>query len=238
MDRRVTATRQAVLVADAASTGTLVVVALAGGGGALLGAVLGQAVQLHRDRRQYEREDARHDRERQDALEDERRKRREDRYVTLLSQLSELDRPLLGAITLLPEIVQYREDAEGERGQPTEGVIRAIADSVVTACRISWKAVEVAHKELTAAVFAAWAVASPAVRQQSIRVVDWTVPLAGVQVAMLTDHDFTEYAALADGPPQHIDRRAYSAHLTATLGELRDLIAELDRLLRDELRLD
>jgi hypothetical protein len=214
-------------------------VALSGGGGALIGAILGQGVQLHRDKTQREHENTRHDRERQDALDDERRKRREDRYVTLLTQLSELDRPLLGMITLLPEIVQYREDADDEQGQPMEPALRAIVDSAASACRITWKGVESAHKELTTAVFAAWAVASPAVRQQSLLVADWTVPLAGVQVTMLTDHDFPEYAAFGeDGPLQHMDPRAYSAHLTATLGELRDLIAELDRLLRDELRLD
>jgi hypothetical protein len=172
-------------VADAA-TSTLVLIALSGGTGAFLGVVVNQVIQLRRDKKQYEREDARHDRERQDALDDERRKRREDRYVTLLTQLSELDRPLLGMVALLPEIVQYRQEAEDEQGQPMEPALRAIVDSTASACRITWKGVESAHKELTTAVFAAWAVASPAVRQQSLLVADWTVPLAGVQV---TDAD-------------------------------------------------
>jgi hypothetical protein len=225
-------------VADAASTGSLVVAALAGGVGVVVGNVVAQATQLRRDRKQYEREDARHERERQEALEDERRKRREDRYVGLLTRLTDLDRPVLGTVLLVPEIVQYREEAESYEGQPMGMAVRGVADTVASACRTSWKAAEEAHKAVTSAVFAAWAVASPAVREQSLRVTDWTVPLASVQLEMLTEHDFREYAALGDGPLQHVDRRTYSTHVTAMLGELRDLIAELDRQLREELRLD
>jgi hypothetical protein len=55
---------------------------------------------------------------------------------------------------------------------------------------------------------------------------------------MLTDHEFPECAAFSEGSPlQNRRPRAYVAHLTATLGELRDFISELDGLVRDELRL-
>src|SRR5688572_13519588 len=99
-------------MADAASTSTLILVALSGGTGAFMGVVVSQLVQLRRDRKQYEREDARHERERQQALEDERTRRREDRYVPLLTRLTELDRALQGTSLMVPEIVRYREDAE------------------------------------------------------------------------------------------------------------------------------
>jgi hypothetical protein len=84
----------ALRVANAASTVTLVVVALSGGTGALLGAILGQAVQLHRDKKQYEREDARHERERNQAVEDARTARREERYIDLLTDLDHFKRSL------------------------------------------------------------------------------------------------------------------------------------------------
>jgi hypothetical protein len=128
-------------MADAASTSTLVVVALSGGTGAFLGVVVNQAVQLSRDKKQYGREDARHERERQEALEDERRKRREDQYVALLTALTELDRPLEGTAHVVPEIVRYREQADGPEALGGAGdVERALADSCARACRQTWEA--------------------------------------------------------------------------------------------------
>jgi hypothetical protein len=66
-------------VADPTSTGTLILVAATGGVGAFLGAAVGQAVQLYRDKRQHERELELRDLERNAAREDDRRSRRSDR---------------------------------------------------------------------------------------------------------------------------------------------------------------
>jgi hypothetical protein len=225
-------------VADAASTGTLILVALSGGGGALLGAVLGQGVQLHRDRRQYEREDARHERERREALEDGRRKRREDRYVALLSEVTRLDRSLDGLCVLLPDLADHRERMDAPEPDARDSALSAVTESMAQACRVTWKAAESQHRDVSDAFLAAHGVASPAVRHQGVLVTDWPMAITSVQVGMLTDHAFSVNVIMEESGHREANRPEYVEYLLERIGDLRQILAELDRLLRAELALD
>jgi hypothetical protein len=225
-------------VADAATTGTLVVVAVSGGAGAFLGAALGQAVQLHRDRKQREHENARHDREREQSLEDQQRARREDRYVSLLTELTRMNRSLDDTTLMVDEVVLYREHAEGPEAVGGGEVERAIADVSAKHCTDSWRNAEKQHEEVSTAFFAAYAVASRAVREAGMPVVDWAMAITAVKLAMLKREQKGPYYIALEPDSRWVDRREYAAHITGSIGALRDRIAELDRLLREELRLD
>jgi hypothetical protein len=231
-----TTTRQARRVADAATTGTLVVIAVSGGAGAFLGAALGQAVQLHRDRKQYEREDARHERERQQALDDARLQRREDRYVALLSEVSQLDRTLDGLCILLPDLAEQRDRADDPK--ESEDWMAALAESVARSAQHQMKEAERQHRDLSDAFLAAHGVASPAVRTQGVLVTDWPMAVTSVHVGMLTLHNFRQHVIFEDAGSREVSRAKYAEHLVEEIQNLRGVMAELDRLLRAELALD
>lgn len=221
---------------DSATTSTLAVVALSGGTGAFLGVVVNQVVQLKRDRTQFAREDARHERERQEGLDDELRRRREDKYVSLLTTLTDLDRPLQGLADLLPEVVLNREKTDGP--DAIGETDRALAEACAVGCLRTWESVETAHRDLAAAFFATYAVASPAARDQGVRIVDWPLTIAGIELQVCSAS--TTSSSFRFGMSTGFRTwtgRGYSEHLIGRIGELRGLLAQLDRRLREELRL-
>lgn len=226
-------------MAAAASTGTVLVGALAGGVGVLVGTVVTQVVQLFRDKTQYRREEARHEREREEALEDDRRKRREDRYVTLLTDLTELDGQLHGLTEMLPELVRNRQlvDAEVAAGRSGD-VWRAVAAILVEVGQRTWQDIEHRHRELATSVLATYAVASLPVRAQCLVVTGWPLVSAGVPFRMLTETEFPELPLMEASGSRYVSRSAYADNLLATLNELRGHIDKLDGLLRGDLRLD
>jgi hypothetical protein len=212
---------QAAGVADAASTGTLVVVALSGGAGALLGAVLGQAVQLHRDKKQYEREDARHERERQQTLEDERTKRREDRYVGLVATVNDFQRL----------IVAYNHTVQAMKRPPLRlERLGLLAERWDTRLRE-------AQQEVTSSASKAYPVASSEVRRASAALVRWSLSTPLTALASLTG------LGGDDRPAHPATKGVLSSEHFLTLTEQQLVTAirlsdELDTLLRQELRLD
>jgi hypothetical protein len=225
-------------VADAATTGTLVVVALSGGTGAFLGVVINQFAQARRDRKQREHENDRHERERQDALDDERAKRREDRYVALLIQLTELDQALQGLTALLPELLKSRGLVDADVAAGGSGDLwQSLVDVASNGCRRIWEDVESQHRALSTAVFATYAIASAPAREQCTQVLEWNLPLAGVHLRVLTDFNFPRYTLNDEPGLRHVERDEYVAHLMSDLSEFRSGIDKLDGLLRSDLRL-
>jgi hypothetical protein len=230
-------------VAEVSSTGTLVLVALAGGGGALLGAILGQAVQLHRDRKQYEREDARHERERREALEDERAGRREDRYVTLLTELTRLDRQLQEYLRLIDLYVKQRREVDTPRPRrdemdpedldPGHLMVGFLAERIARQGLDSWEGVVAGHKDVTTAFYAAYAVASTAVRKAGLPVIGWSTHAT---FDALTQSG-ADVPIFDEANPRFGTREEFVAHVTGDFGVMRGHIADLDRLLREELPL-
>lgn len=196
---------------------------------------MNQVAQLRRDKTQFDREDARHERERQEALEDELRKRREDKYVHLLTALTELDRPLEGITALLSEVVNNREKADDP--EAIGDLDRALAEACAQGCLRTWATIEETHRDLSAAFFAAYAVASPNARDHGLRIVDWPLTIVGVEMQVFNEHDFTDFHIRVGDDFRQVDRREYVKYLTDRVHELRNLIADLDRLLREELRL-
>lgn len=220
-------------MADAATTGTLVVVALSGGAGALFGAVLGQAVQLHRDKRQYEREDARHEREREQVLDDARTQRREERYVALLSELTRFDRVLVQCIDVTKFYAERRDKKEAAQESGTAEF--ADVSDVIQLGELAEKLYDhasTAQQTTAEAYFAAYAVASDGVREAGRILVNR--PLA------LYIEDLTQPGRrlLIDQPmPRHGTHEEFAEQTAERLGTVRDLIGTLDKLLREELRL-
>ena len=213
-------------------------VAATGGLGAFAGAALGQLVQLYRDKKQYQREDARHDREHQEALDNERRQRREDRYVALLTELTRLDRELQDTVLAVEEFARYRQLADRTpAGSGSDAIVRSMANKAAHLYEGSWRTTGDIRLDVSGAFLAAYGVASPAVREAGLRVTDWpNMAVASVDLKMLAE-DHSDFF-IVDGPDNRwVDRNEYARYVAATIGGLREEIATLDRLLREELRL-
>lgn len=219
-------------MADPASTGTLVVVALSGGAGALLGAILGQAVQLHRDRKRYEREDARHERERREALDDARATRREERYGAALTATAELRMQALQCTILVRQwhdllhLTQVPEAAD--RARPMLADLLSVRTEQQAWLMDSLRGAR-------SAANAAYSIASAPVREACVSLA--TQPLL-FRPVVLTERG----PVWPPDTPSTIARSqaATPAYAEASLKELSELIArcdQLDGLMRAELGL-
>jgi hypothetical protein len=183
-------------------------------------------------------EDVRHERERQQSLEDERRKRREDRYVSLLSELIQLDRTLDGLCELLPLLAEDREKRDSPQSDPLRETRAATAEVIARKSRQGWSEAEEQHRAVTDAVLTAHGVASPSVRKQGVLLTDWPMAITGVHVALFTIQDFRFNVIMEEAGPREVGRAEYAEYLVDDIQDLRRVIAELDRLLRAELALD
>lgn len=219
-------------MADADSTGTLVVVALSGGAGALLGAILGQAVQLHRDKRQYEREDARHERERLQALEDARTTRREERYIALLTVLGHLRSQLQAGYDWIDLwlLVRERLDDPSEEDSDLEAEYPALVEEI----KAFADGLEPKQSEVSTAVATAYPVASSSVREKGLevsrlRLIKWH-DLASPDL----DTAVRETSVIASYMSKPARRAKWARQeLDSAVG----LCDELDEIVRRELRL-
>lgn len=231
---------QAASVADAASAGTLVVVALSGGAGALLGAVFGQVVQLHRDRKQHEREDVRHERERQQALDDARLQRREDRYVAALDALVSLGPPTAGARTALTQLDSWHRHAFragddsldaawhlGAAGEPLDVTVYRVKAAQQTFSR--------AQRETVLAVLRTLSVASQEAQHLGESLLS----------SVVGSHDWLTPRPLLPGEAHDRNKESPLAPLSTHVAEMNERLdtlgqcsEALTRRLREELRLD
>jgi hypothetical protein len=151
-------------VADAASTSTLVLVALSGGTGAFLGVVVNQVVQLRRDKKQYEREDQTEERERRDALAEARLQRQGDCYVEALTAVSRLARGVRYARAILSDWRELAEHLDDLRAEEVDPAIARPVYFFVHQCTVAASEVINQYELTMAAVFSAYPVASHAVR--------------------------------------------------------------------------
>lgn len=221
-------------MADAASTGTLVLVALSGGAGALIGTFIGQGVQLHRDKKQRQHENDRHDREREQALEDAARERREDRYVALLSELVRLHRLLRSYVELIQAYAKHRDELESELNQSRKDFLTLLADSSAEASRRQYGLIDNLQQQVSVAVYEAYGVASQRVREMGEALVERR--LSGLEHEQLT----TPSGRLIMSGPNAPRLGTYGesvAVLVTDVGSVQQLIESLDHQLREELRL-
>lgn len=225
-------------MADAATTGTLVLVALSGGTGAFLGVVVNQVVQLGRDKKQNEREDIRREQERQHELDDARLQRREDRYVAALDALVSVGPPLATAQAALSlwarwheQVFRQDEDDDtawlwGSAGEPLDVTVGRVQNAQ--------RRFDTAQGEAVLAVLRTFSVASGEAQrlgEQWITSVvvwpDWLMPRPlrpGEGEARRKDFPLAPVAT-------------YVTEMVQRLRDLDDASGALTRALRGELRL-